>query len=62
MINDEPLSKRLSDGVITAGDDVSGGSPSESPSSDPSSDPSASPDAPADPDAAAAREQAGLGA
>ncbi len=63
VINDEPLSKRLSEGVITAGDDVSGGSggsPSESPSDDPSDDPSASPDAPADPDAAAAREQAGL--
>ena len=63
VINDEPLTKRLSEGVITAGDDVSGGSgesPSASPSDDPSSDPSASPDSPADPDAAAAREQAGL--
>ena len=63
VIDDEPLTRRLSEGVITAGDDVSGsgGGPSGSPSASPSDDPSASESA--DPDqsaAAAAREQAGL--
>jgi LCP family protein required for cell wall assembly len=53
VIDDEPLSRRLSNDVITAGDDVDGG---ESP---PSSDKPNAPREP-DPDEAAAREQAGL--
>ncbi len=53
VINDEPLSRRLSDGVITAGDDVDGG---ESPSSADSPNGQPAPD----PEDAAAREQAGL--
>ncbi len=65
VINDEPLTRRLSEGVITAGDDVSGseGDPSgsASPGEDPSDDPSASESAdPEQSDASAAREQAGL--
>jgi hypothetical protein len=53
VIDDEPLSRRLSDGVITAGDDVDDG---QSPSA--SGSPNGQPEP--DPDAAAAREQAGL--
>ena len=55
VIDDEPLSRRLSDQVITAGDDVEGG---ESPSGS-SSPGSGSPDRVTE-DEAAAREQAGL--
>ncbi|GAB2772749.1 LCP family protein [Nocardioides salsibiostraticola] len=64
---DEPLSQSQQDGVITAGDDVSGGTPSasptEEPSASPSDDPSASPSedaAQSDADRVAAREAAGL--
>jgi LCP family protein required for cell wall assembly len=49
VINDEPLTKRLQDGVITAGDDIDGGS---------SGSPGKNDDAPDD--SAAAREAAGL--
>ena len=56
VIDDEPLSRRLSDDVITAGDDVEGG---ESPSSErqPERRPRRRRDTE---DEAAAREQAGL--
>lgn len=58
VIDDEPLSRRLQDGVITAGDPVDG-APSASANGSP--DPSASPDAEQpDEDAAEAREAAGL--
>lgn len=71
MIDDEPLSRRLSNEVITAGDSPSGGASGspEDPSASPSDDPSASPgedptDDPGDDGEseaeAAAREQAGL--
>jgi LCP family protein required for cell wall assembly len=60
VINDEPLSRRLSDEVITAGDDVDGTeSPDKSPGGTPGTDPSDDAD-PVDEDEAAAREQAGL--
>jgi LCP family protein required for cell wall assembly len=60
VINDEPLSRRLSDDVITAGDDVDGTeSPDKSPNGTPETDPSDDAD-PVDEDEAAAREQAGL--
>jgi LCP family protein required for cell wall assembly len=66
VIDDEPLSRRLTDGVITAGDEVDGsespsGSTSGSSSGTPGTDPSQSSGAePVDEDEAAAREQAGL--
>lgn len=62
VINDEPLSKRLSDDVITAGDEVDGsGSPSGSASGTPGEDPSESATTePPDEEDVAAREQAGL--
>jgi LCP family protein required for cell wall assembly len=63
VIDDEPLGRRLSDDVITAGDDVDGGPPSddESDGGTPSTNtsPSADPGR-VDPAEAAAREQAGL--
>jgi LCP family protein required for cell wall assembly len=63
VINDEPLSKRLSDQVITAGDEVDGsaspgGSSSGTPAEDPS-EPATTPPADNNEDTAA-REQAGL--
>ena len=68
---DEPLTQRQQEGVITAGDDVSGGTPSASPTDGatdgPTDDPSASPsddpsadEAQSDADRLAAREAAGL--
>ena len=62
VIDDEPLSRRLTDGVITAGDAPDGSeSPSESPSGTPGSDPSESATAPpVDEATAAEREAAGL--
>ncbi len=62
VINDKPLSKRQQEGVITAGDDIEGGTPSGGSSESPDGDPSASPTKRpgADADAAAAREAAGL--
>jgi LCP family protein required for cell wall assembly len=61
VIDDEPLTRRLQDGVITAGDDIAGsGSPSESGTGSPSSpDGTESPDGPPSP-SAAEREAAGL--
>lgn len=60
VINDEPLSRRLSEDVITAGDGVDGtGSPDGSPSGTPGADPS-DPGTPDDTEGAAAREQVGL--
>jgi LCP family protein required for cell wall assembly len=61
VIDDEPLTRRLQDGVITAGDDVDGsGSPSESGTDSPSSPgETESPSAPESP-SAEEREAAGL--
>ncbi len=57
VIDDEPLTRRLQDDVITAGDDVDGSSsPSESGSAPPSSAPPEQPDE----ETATAREAAGL--
>jgi LCP family protein required for cell wall assembly len=57
VINDEPLSRRQLDGVITADDPIGGGDPSESPDGEGAGNGNG--DEP-DPDVAAEREAAGL--